>query len=110
MNSHDVACGKVVSVLLADGWHPVVTGTFTVGPLCFDPATGPDRPGFRFEEADAASPYRPRVLVGPLDSILAVRQVTHAARGNADPDLSRAAHNGQHAVQGTRPRVRAVAL
>ena len=59
-------------------------------------------PGFGFEEADAGSPYQPTVLVGPLGSIIAVRQVTPAMRRIGDLDQARAAHDGQRADQGTR--------
>ena len=59
-------------------------------------------PGFRFEEADAARPYQPAVLAGPLDSIIAVRQVSPAARRIGDPDRVRAAHNGHRADQAAR--------
>jgi hypothetical protein len=63
---------RVVAVLLADGWHRVVPGSFTVGAFGFGVE---DRPGFTFEEANEASPYAPATLAGPLDSVLAVRQV-----------------------------------
>jgi hypothetical protein len=68
----------VVAVLLADGWHRIVPGSFSVGPLSFDAEAGLGTPGFRFEEADPARPYRPATLAGPLGSILAVRQVNSA--------------------------------
>ena len=68
--------GPVVAVLLADGWHPIVPGSFTVGPLGYGAGPDPGAPGFRFQEADAGRPYQPTTLAGPLDSIIAVRQVT----------------------------------
>ena len=68
--------GTVVAVLLTDGWHPIVPGSFTVGPLGFGAGPDPGAPGFRFQEADAGRPYQPTTLAGPLDSIIAVRQVT----------------------------------
>ena len=68
--------GPVVAVLLADGWHPIVPGSFTIGPLGFGAGPDPGAPGFRFQEADAGRPYQPTTLAGPLDSIIAVRQVT----------------------------------
>ena len=68
--------GTVVAVLLADGWHPIVPGSFTVGPLGYGAGPDPGAPGFRFQEADAGRPYQPTTLAGPLDSIIAVRQVT----------------------------------
>jgi hypothetical protein len=97
----------VVAVLLADGSHRVVPGSFSVGPLGL--GAGPDlgRSGFRFEEADAGRPYQPTVLAGPLDSIIAVRQVTPAVRRVGDLDRARAAHDSQRADQGARLRVRA---
>ena len=58
--------------------------------------------GFRFEEADAGRPYQPAMLAGRLDSIIAVRQVTPAARRIGDPDRARAAHNGHRADQAAR--------
>ena len=99
MSDNDVAASQVVAVLLADGWHRIVPGSFLVGPLSFEAEAGPGAPGFRFEEADAGRPYQPAVLAGPLDSIIAVRQVTPAARRIGDPDRTRAAHNGQLADQ-----------
>ena len=75
MSDNDVAGGRVVAVLLADGWHRIVPGSFRVGPLSFGAEADPGTPGFRFEEADAGRPYQPTVLAGPLDSIIAVRQV-----------------------------------
>jgi hypothetical protein len=107
MNGSEVPGARVVAVLLADGWHRIVPGSFSVGPLDF--GAGPDLgvPGFRFEEADAGRPYQPTVLAGPLDSIIAVRQVTRAARRVRDLDRARAAHLGQRADEGAQLRVRA---
>ena len=68
--------GTVVAVLLTDGWHPIVPGSFTIGPLGYGAGPDPGAPGFRFQEADAGRPYQPTTLAGPLDSIIAVRQVT----------------------------------
>ena len=76
MSDTDLPGGTVVAVLLADGWHPIVPGSFTVGPLGFGAGPDPGAPGFRFQEADAGRPYQPTTLAGPLDSIIAVRQVT----------------------------------
>jgi hypothetical protein len=64
-------------------------------------------PGFCFEEADAGSPYQPAMLAGPLDSIIAVRQVNPAVRSLGDADRARAARNGQRAAHETRLPVRA---
>jgi hypothetical protein len=102
MSDNDVAAGRVVAVLLADGWHRIVPGSFRVGPLRFEAEAGPGTPGFRFEEADAGRPYQPAVLAGPLDSIIAVRQVGSALRRIGDPDRARAAHNGHRADQAAR--------
>jgi hypothetical protein len=107
MSDNDVAVGRVVAVLLADGWHRIVPGSFRVGPLNFEAEAGPGTPGFRFEEADAGRPYQPTVLAGPLDSIIAVRQVTPAVRRIGDLDRQRAAHNGRLTGQGARLRVSA---
>ena len=106
MSGNDVAAARVVAVLLADGWHTVVPGSFRVGPLSFEAEAGPGTPGFRFEEADVGRPYQPAVLAGPLGSIIAVRQVTPAVRRIGDPDQIRAAMGGQSSDQGTRLRVR----
>ena len=76
MSDTDLPGGPVVAVLLADGWHPIVPGSFTVGPLGYGAGPDPGAPGFRFQEADAGRPYQPTTLAGPLDSIIAVRQVT----------------------------------
>ena len=76
MSDTELPGGPVVAVLLADGWHPIVPGSFTVGPLGYGAGPDPGAPGFRFQEADAGRPYQPTTLAGPLDSIIAVRQVT----------------------------------
>jgi hypothetical protein len=80
MSNTGIAAARVVSVLLADGWHPIVRGSFSVGPLGFGTGADPGVLGFRFEEADTASPYGPATLAGPLSSVLAVRQVGSAVR------------------------------
>ena len=65
----------VVAVLLADGWHRVASGSFTIGALSFgDPDGGVL--GYRFEEVSEASPYGPAAMAGPLEALLAVRQIT----------------------------------
>ena len=102
MSDNDIAAGRVVAVLLADGWHRIAPGSFRVGPLSFEAEAGPGTPGFHFEEVDAGRPYQPTVLAGPLDSIIAVRQVTPAIRRIGDLDRARAAHDGQRADQGAR--------
>jgi hypothetical protein len=76
-----IASEEVVAVLLADGWHRVSSGTFTVGGFDFDTTgTGSGRLGFRFVEATDAPAYAPATLAGPLDALLAVRQVTPRTR------------------------------
>ena len=107
MSHNEIAASMVVAVLLADGWHRIVPGSFRVGPLSFEQEAGPGAPGFLFEEADAGSPYQPTALAGPLDSIIAVRQVTPAVQRIGDPERARAARNGQRADQSARLRVHA---
>jgi hypothetical protein len=80
MNDTTIAPATVVAVLLSDGWHRVVPGSFSVGALSFGAEAGPGTPGFRFEQAETGSPYRPATLAGPLRSIIAVRQVGSATR------------------------------
>jgi hypothetical protein len=104
MNANHIAVGKVVAVLLADGWHRIIPGSFRVGPLSLEAEAGPGTPGFLFEEADAGRPYQPTVLAGPLDSIIAVRQVIPAMRRIDELDRVRSAHSGQRAGQGARLR------
>jgi len=107
MSDNDVAAAGVVAVLLADGWHRIVRGSFSVGRQSFGAGADLGVPGFRFEEADAGSPYQPTVLAGPLDSIIAVRQAAATARPLGDLDRARAAHHGHPADQGARLRARA---
>ena len=103
MSDNDVAA-RIVAVLLADGWHRIVPSSFSIGPLGFGASADLGGPGFRFEEADDGRPYQPTVLAGPLDSIIAVRQVIPAMRRVGDLDRVRSAHNGQRAGQGARLR------
>ncbi len=107
MSGTMIAPATVVAVLLADGWHRIVAGSFSVGTLSFEAEVGPGTPGFRFEQAEAGSPYRPVALAGPLASIIAVRQVIPAVRRIGDLDRARAAHDGQRADHSARLRVRA---
>jgi len=108
MNDTLIATTKVVAVLIADGWHRIVPGSFRVGPLSFEPEAGPGTPGFRFEEeAETGGPYRPATLAGPLGSIIAVRQVAPAPRRIGAPDRALTAHHGQRAGHGAFLRVRA---
>jgi hypothetical protein len=71
-----VAAEKVDAVLLADGWHKVALGSFSVGAFGF--GDGDDRGvlGYRFEEISNGSLHRSATLAGPLSAVLAVRQVT----------------------------------
>jgi hypothetical protein len=91
MSATDVTAARVVAVLLADGWHRIIPGSFWFGPLGFGADADLGVPGFRFAEADAGRPYQPTMLAGPLDSIIAVRQVTPAERRIGDPDRALAA-------------------
>jgi hypothetical protein len=101
MSGTTTAPAKVIAVLLADGWHHVVQGSFSVGPLSFGAVHDPDVPGFWFEEADHGNPYRPATLAGPLTSVLAVRQIGSARQTR---ELARPA-----AGRWTRPAPEAVA-
>ena len=91
MSDNEVAAARVVAVLLADGWHRIIPGSFSVGPLGFGAGTDLGVPGFHFAEADAGRPYQPTMLAGPLDSIIAVLQVTPAVRRVGDPARALAA-------------------
>ena len=97
MSHNELAAPRVVAVLLADGWHRIVPSSFSIGPLGFGTSADLGGPGFRFEEADDGRPYQPTVLAGPLDSILAVRQVAPATRRVGDLDRARAARYGHPA-------------
>ena len=91
MSDNEVAAARVVAVLLADGWHRIIPGSFSVGPLGFGTGADLGVPGFRFTEADADRPYQPTMLAGPLNSIIAVRQVTPAVRRVGNPARALAA-------------------
>jgi hypothetical protein len=71
-----VAPEKVDAVLLADGWHKAALGSFTVGALSFSQDDDHGVLGYRFEEISNGSLHRSATLAGPLDAVLAVRQVT----------------------------------
>ena len=58
-------------------------------------------PGFYFEEADNCAPHRPAALVGPLNSILAIRQASSAVRHLTALDSSGVRHRG-HTGRGGR--------
>ena len=107
MSYTDVTSGEVVAVLLPDGWHQIVSGSFSVGMLGYCGEADPGRVGFRFQEADPASPYRPAALAGPLDSIIAVRQITPTIRRVSELDRARAAHDGHRAGVAAPHRARA---
>lgn len=85
MSGNDVTATRVVAVLLADGWHRTILGSFSVGALSFGAGSDPDVLGFCFEEADNGNLNRSAVLVGPLNSILAVRQGAATRRPNEMP-------------------------
>ena len=88
-------CCSIEAILLADGWHRIVPGSFRAGPLSFGAEAGPGTSGFRFEEADAGRPYQPAIMAGPLGNIIAVWQVTPAVRRLDDLDRARAVHHDQ---------------
>ena len=71
-----VTPATVVAVLLADGWHKVASGSFTIGSLSFGNSDGRGVLGYRFEEIAEASPYGPAAMAGPIEALLAVRQIT----------------------------------
>jgi hypothetical protein len=104
MSDNDIASATVVAVLLPDGWHLIVPGSFSAGPLSLGAGADLGVPGFRFEEADVGRPYRPTALVGPLNSIIAIRQAGPAARRSGEPNWARAARNVQRADPGARSR------
>jgi hypothetical protein len=56
------------------------------------------------QQAQRHALARAAVLAGPVDSIIAVRQVPPTARQVGDLDRARAAHHGHRADQGARLR------
>jgi len=70
MTNTSITTATVVAVLLADGWHRIVPGSFQVAPMSF----GPGDPG---------------VLAGPLTALLAVRQAA-TSRRHRRPSLAAA--------------------
>jgi hypothetical protein len=64
----------ISEVLLKDGWHVVVPGTFNTGKYAVvEPNTpSPTIPGFTFHEKGGAS------IAGPMTSILALRRAAGA--------------------------------
>ena len=59
MSDNDVAGGRVVAVLLADGWHRIVPGSFRVGPLSFGAKQALARP------VSASRRLTPAVRISP---------------------------------------------
>ena len=98
----NTAAAQVIAVLLADGWHHITRASFSIGPLALGADTGLGRLGFHFEEADTGSLHKPTSLTGPLDSIIAVRQIAPAVGHLNDLDRARAAHNGRRPDHGAR--------
>jgi len=86
-----IVAERVVRVLLADGWHRTVSGSFTIVPFNF--GDGDSTVGFRFQEQDDASPYPPATLAGPLASVLAVRQVGDTATARRPRTLPMGRHD-----------------
>ena len=100
MSDTTIITTNVIAVLLADGWHQVVHGSFSVGALNIGAGTDLGLLGFSCEEADTGSPYRPSALAGPLSSVLAVRQAASArqARELGHPAPRRWVHPAAEAV------------
>ena len=97
MTLQEIAADRVVSVMLADGWHRVTPGSLVISPLGFGPGADLGLPGFRFAEADAGSPFQPTILAGALNSIIAVRLVNPSRasmRGRDDSSLGTARSAG----------------
>lgn len=90
----------VDAVLLADGWHKVARGSFTVGPLGFSQHDDRGVLGYRFQEIGTTSLNKRATLAGPLDAVLAVRQVTSArpprGQGTAGQSWSANGHAPVH--------------
>jgi hypothetical protein len=59
-----------------DPRRKVASGSFTIGALSFGDADDRGVLGYRFEEITEASPYSPAAMAGPLEALLAVRQIT----------------------------------
>jgi hypothetical protein len=102
-----VAPEKVAAVLLADGWHRVFAGSFVVGSLGLGDDDHRGVLGYRFEEMNEASLHASATLAGPLDSIIAVRQITPRVRQLGDLDRARVARDGGGTDEGARRPVRA---
>lgn len=70
-----VPVDRISAVLLPDGWHRVVLGSFRVGILSFDPGSGgAGAAGFRFEEMNPSPSQGSGLISGVLSSLLAVRE------------------------------------
>jgi hypothetical protein len=106
MSRTEADCGRVVAVLLADGWHQIVPGSFTVGPLGLGGYTDQGRLGFRFLETRAGSPYPPGELAGPLDGIIAIRQTAPAGAAGGHGAVTPIVLNGHRSG----PRQTALAI
>ena len=100
MSGTTITTSKVTAVLLADGWHRIIQGSFSVAALRFGAEADPGVLGFCCEEVDTGSPYRPASLAGPLNSVLAVRQVASARQTRELGHLAatRWAHSAPEAV------------
>jgi len=86
MTGLPITASRVVAVLLADGWHHISPGTFTVGTLTFGADGADGGLGYHFEEAKAGNLYGPVTLAGPLSAVLAVRQVATGRRRPSQAD------------------------
>jgi hypothetical protein len=73
---------EVVAVLLADGWHRVSLGSFTVGAFSLATHTDTKTLGYRFEDADDPNAQGPTILAGPLQAVLAIRQSKSRSNGS----------------------------
>ncbi len=69
-----IEVGRVAGVLLADGWHQVEVGSFTLGPVeaTDGNAVAPIGPGFIFREYDERTGNL-SVFAGPFTALQAVR-------------------------------------
>ena len=98
-----VAPEKVDAVLLAEGWHKVALGSFTIGALGFGDRDEGGVLGYRFEEISESSLHRSATLAGPLDAVLAVRQVTSRRPLHQQGAMDQAWSPNGHATVGQHP-------
>jgi hypothetical protein len=75
-----ITASRVVAVLLADGWHHITPGSFSVGQLDFGTDDVRGGLGYRFEKAEPGNPYGPATYAGPFGAVLALRQIASARR------------------------------